>query len=108
VFVSNVKPVTSQQEASPDSGESIVLPHGSAGCRIQTINNSAHVPNVQQTVFRNRRSRHTTDLARSPEEPALGDVSLAVGTDRMNKRRSVAVRRILPHGNEDAALGEDR
>ena len=54
------------------------------------------------------RAHHATDLARRPEEPALGDVSLAVGADRVKQRRAVAVRRVLPHGDEDAAVGEDR
>ena len=84
-FVPNVKPVAGQQESSPDSPVGIVLPDGGARCRIQTINRSAHVPNVKQTVLLNGRCRYATDLARSPEEPARGDVSLAVGTDRMNQ-----------------------
>ena len=106
--VPNVKPVAGQQEASPDGLVRLVLPDVGAGCRVQTMNRSAQVPNVQQTVLHDGRSHHAADLARSPEEPALGDVSLAVGTDRMNQRRSVAVPRILPHSNEDAAVGEDR
>src|SRR5262245_59371863 len=105
--VANVEPVAGQQEASPDGPASLVLPDVGAGCGVQTMKRSAEVPNVQQTVLRDGRSHHAADLARSAEESALGDVSLAVGTDRMNKRKSVAVEWILPQGNEDASVGED-
>src|SRR4030095_7909603 len=104
--VPNVKPIAGQQQASPDGLERVVLPDLDAGCGVQTMNRSAQVPNVQQTVLHDGCSHYAPDLARSPEEPALGDVSLAGGTDRMNQRRSVAVRRILAHGNDDAAVGE--
>jgi small subunit ribosomal protein S3 len=53
--------------------------------QLQTMNRSAQVPDVKQTVFRNGRSHHAANLARSPEEPARGDVPLAVRTDRMNQ-----------------------
>src|SRR5262245_49157395 len=108
VNVASVEPVAGQQEASPDGLARLVLPNVGAGCRVQTMKRSAQVPNIQQTVLRDGRSHHAADLARSPEEPALGDVSLAVGTNRMNERRSVAVGWILPHGNEDGAVSEDR
>jgi len=85
LFVPDVKPVAGQQEASPDGPVRLVFPDVGAGRCVQSMNRSAHVPSVQQTVLLNWRSHHATDLARSPEEPALGDVSLAVGTDRMNK-----------------------
>ena len=84
-----------------------MLPDVGAGGRVQAVQHSAQVPNIQQAVLRDRRSHHPADLAGSPEEPALGDVFLAVGAERMNKRRSVAVQRILPQGEEDAAVGED-
>jgi len=84
-FVPNVKPVAGQQEASPNGPVRLVFPDVGARCRVQTMNRSAHVPNVQVTVLLDGRSHHATDLARSPEEPAPGDVSLAVRTDRMNQ-----------------------
>src|SRR6185436_5093359 len=87
--VPNVKPVAGQQEASPNGLVRLVLPDVGAGRRVQTMNRSAQVPDVQQTVLRDGRSHHAADLARSPEESALGDVSLAVGTERMKQRRSV-------------------
>ena len=105
--VPNVKAVARELEASPDGIVRLVLPDVGSGCRVQTMNGSAQVPDVQQTVFRNWRSHHAADLTRSPQARALSNVSLAVGTDRMNQRRSVAVPRRLPHGNEDAAVGED-
>ena len=106
--VPNVKAVAGQQEGSPDGIVRLVLPEVGTGCRVQTMNGSAQVPNVQQTVLHDGRSHHAADLTRSPQAPALGNVFLAVGTDRMNQRRSVAVPRRQPHGNEDAAVGEDR
>ena len=78
------------------------------GPHSQSDHAAAHVAAAQQAVLLDGRSHHAADLAGSPEEPAPGDVSLAVGTDRMNQRRSVAVPWALPHGNEDAAVGEDR
>src|SRR6185503_19818804 len=84
--VPDVKPVANQQEGSPNGLVRLVLPDLGAGRRVQTMNRSAQIPNVEQTVFRNGCSHHATDLARRPEEPARGDVSLAVGTDRMNQR----------------------
>src|ERR1700752_2073530 len=80
VNVPNVKPVAGQQEGSPNGLVRFVLPDVGSSRRVQTMNRSAQVPNVQQTVFRNGRSHHAADFARSPEEPAPGDVSLAVGT----------------------------
>ena len=53
--------------------------------RVQTIDHSTNVPDVQQTVLLDRRCHHAPDLARRPEEPARGDVSLAARIDRVNK-----------------------
>src|SRR4029453_1200490 len=88
--VPNVKVVAGQQEASPDGIVRLVLPYVSTGGRVQTMNGSAQVRNVQQTVLHDGRSHHAADLTRSPQASALGNVSLAIGTDRMNQRRSVA------------------
>src|SRR6185295_4918631 len=72
------------------------------------MNRSTHIANIQQTIFHDRRSHYAADLARSPEQLALGDIGLAIGTDRINQRRSIAVRWILAHSNKDAAVDEDR
>src|SRR4029079_17004984 len=66
------------------------------------------VGNVEQTVLHDGRCHHATDLARRPQDPARGDVSLAVRTDRVNERGSVAVPGTLSHRHEDPAVGEDR
>src|SRR5215211_3458042 len=92
--VPNVNSIAGQQKTSPDAIVGLVLPNVGAGCSVQTMKRSTHIPNVQQAVLHNGRSHHATDLARSPKEPALGDVSLTIGTDPMNQRGSVAVRRI--------------
>ena len=68
----------------------------------------AHVPDIQQAIPFDGRSDHATDLAGSPEDAAPGDVSLPVGTDRMNQRRPVAVPGALAHRHENPAAGEDR
>src|SRR5687768_12592265 len=101
-------PFAVQQQTSPDGLVRLVLPDECASCRVQTINRSSQVPNVEQTVLHQKCSHHTADLARGPKEPALGDVSLAVGTERINQRRSSAVPWTLSHSNEDASVGEDR
>src|SRR6185436_10266591 len=104
----NVKPVSGQQEASPDRLERVVFPNFDAGCRVETVNRSSQVANVQQTVLHDGRSHDAADIARSPDESALSDVSLAIGIDRIKQRRAVAMRRILSHSNKDAAVGKDR
>ena len=45
-LVPNVNPVPGEQETSPDRCVRIVLPELGAGCRVQTMNYSAHVANV--------------------------------------------------------------
>src|SRR6476660_2172953 len=64
--VPNVKPIARQQKASPDRIVGLVLPQLDTGCRVQTMNGSAQVPNVQQTILHNRRSYYAAYLARSP------------------------------------------
>jgi hypothetical protein len=83
--VPNVKPVAGEQETSPDGLVSLVLPNVGSGCSVQTMDRPAQIPNVQQTVLRNRRPHYATDFARSPEEPALRDVSQAVRADRVDQ-----------------------
>jgi hypothetical protein len=45
--VPNVKPVAGQQEAPPNGLARLVLPDASAGRRVQTMNRSAEVPDIQ-------------------------------------------------------------
>src|SRR5688572_22792531 len=80
LLVPNVQPVADQQEASPDGIVRLVLPDEDASRRVQAINRSAQVANVQQTVLHDGCAHHAADLAGRPEEPAPGDVSLTVRT----------------------------
>src|SRR5262245_56452699 len=78
-----------------------------AGCRVETMNGSAQVPDVQEAILHDGRSHHAADLTRRPQATALSDVSLTVGTDRIYKGWAAPVPGRLPHGHEDSSVGCD-